>query len=150
VSKVLFLYTVTEEVWPSCQWSAIHYIVRELLPQSTITGQHQQHRISIIDPASVIRRIHGMNWMDFVMEIQCAFCEKGTKFLNISYLSISSVGISMGGRGLIPSRGKIFLFTIMSRPALRLTKPPTQSVPGCFPPPQGKTGVTWSWPLTSI
>jgi hypothetical protein len=47
-----------------------------------------------------------------------------------------SVGIVTGygldGRGSIPGRGKIFLFSIASRPVLRPTQPPIKWVPGAI------------------
>jgi hypothetical protein len=46
----------------------------------------------------------------------------------------SSVGITTGygldGRGSNPGRGKIFVFSKASRPALGTTQPPIQWVPG--------------------
>jgi hypothetical protein len=48
----------------------------------------------------------------------------------------SAVGIATGyeldGRGSIPGRGKIFLFSTASRPALGFTEPPTQWIPGAL------------------
>jgi hypothetical protein len=50
----------------------------------------------------------------------------------------SSVGIArsygLDGRGSIPGRGMIFLFSIASIPGLRPTQPPTQLVPGTLSP----------------
>jgi hypothetical protein len=50
----------------------------------------------------------------------------------------SSVGIVTGygldGRGSIPGRDKIFLFSIASRPALGPTQRPIQWVPGALSP----------------
>jgi hypothetical protein len=46
---------------------------------------------------------------------------------------VSSVGIAtsyeLNGRGSIPGRGKVFLISIASRPALESTQPPIQWVP---------------------
>jgi hypothetical protein len=44
----------------------------------------------------------------------------------------------MGGQGLIPGRGKIFLFSIESRLALGSTQPPTQQILVTISP-----GVKW-------
>jgi hypothetical protein len=61
----------------------------------------------------------------------------------------SSLGIVMGyrldGQGLIPSRGQIFLFSMVSKLALGPTQPPIQWVPwGDFA--GGKVASAWSWP----
>jgi hypothetical protein len=60
------------------------------------------------------------------------------------YLYNSSVGIVMGsgldGQGLIPGRGKIFLFAIVSIPALGPTHPPVQWVLWAF-----SLGVKQRW-----
>jgi hypothetical protein len=43
----------------------------------------------------------------------------------------SSVGTATGyGRGSTPGRVRIFLFSVLPRPALRSTQPPIQWVPG--------------------
>jgi hypothetical protein len=41
--------------------------------------------------------------------------------------------IRLGGWGSVSGRGKIFLLSTSSRPALGPTQPPIQSVPGTFP-----------------
>jgi hypothetical protein len=54
------------------------------------------------------------------------------------------VGIATGcildGRGSIPGRSKIFLFSVASRPALRPTQPPIQWVPGALSPRVKRSG----------
>jgi hypothetical protein len=40
-----------------------------------------------------------------------------------------ATGYELNGRGSIPSRGKIFLFYVASRPTLGPTQPPIQWVP---------------------
>jgi hypothetical protein len=45
-----------------------------------------------------------------------------------------ATGYGLDGRGSIPSRGKIFPFSTMSRPAPRSTQPPIHWVLGLFPP----------------
>jgi hypothetical protein len=51
---------------------------------------------------------------------------------------LGRVGIAMGyrldGPGSILGRGKIFLFSIASRPALGATQPPVQWIPGSLSP----------------
>jgi hypothetical protein len=41
----------------------------------------------------------------------------------------TATGYGLDDRGSIPRRGKIFLFSVASRPALRPTQPPVQCVP---------------------
>jgi hypothetical protein len=52
------------------------------------------------------------------------------------------------GRSLSPARGKNFLFSTSSGPALGSTHPPIQLVARALYP-GGKAAGAWSWPLTS-
>jgi hypothetical protein len=62
----------------------------------------------------------------------------------------TATGFVLGGRGSIPGRGNFFLFSTASRPAVGITQPPIQMVPGTLSLGGGKAAGTWSWPLTSI
>jgi hypothetical protein len=44
-----------------------------------------------------------------------------------------ATGHGLGGRGYIPGRGKIFLFSTVSMPVLGPIQPPIQRLPGDFP-----------------
>jgi hypothetical protein len=60
-----------------------------------------------------------------------------------SYLSCVrgvSKGYGLDGRGWIPGRGKIFLFSTASRPVLGPTQPPIQWVPGTLSPGVKRSG----------
>jgi hypothetical protein len=50
------------------------------------------------------------------------------------------MGHELDGRGSIPGRGKVFLFSVVFRPALGSTQPPVQWALGALPP-----GVKRPW-----
>jgi hypothetical protein len=81
------------------------------------------------------------------------FYENKFRSSSINVIRNNSVGIAigygMGGRGSIPDRCKIFLFSKTSRPAVGPTQPPTQWVPGGLSPGVKPPGA-WSWSLISI
>jgi hypothetical protein len=60
------------------------------------------------------------------------------------------LGYRLDGWGLIPSRGKILLFSIASTSALGPSQQPIQWVPGVISLRGGKEAGAWYWPLTSI
>jgi hypothetical protein len=65
----------------------------------------------------------------------------------------SSVGIATGfgldGRGSTPGRCKVFLFSIVSRPAVGPTKPPSQWVPVALSPRIKRQGLKADHPPPS-
>jgi hypothetical protein len=59
------------------------------------------------------------------------------------------MGYGFQGRGSILGKGKIFLFSVASRPALGLTQPHIQWVPGALSPRVKRLGREDDHPLTS-
>jgi len=59
-----------------------------------------------------------------------------------------ATGWTIGVREVDSQRGLgVFIFSIVSRPAVGLIKPPIQCVPGAFS--GGKVAGAWSWPVIS-
>jgi hypothetical protein len=54
--------------------------------------------------------------------------------IHLSLTFRTATGYGLDGRGSIPSRDKIFLFYVTSRPAVGPTQPPIQCVPGAVSP----------------
>jgi hypothetical protein len=53
-------------------------------------------------------------------------------FLSSLYSAVGN-GYGLDGRGLIPSKCKIFIFSLASRQTVGRTQPPIQWVPGAIP-----------------